>query len=178
LSYHRGLRLAPNDRALRDSLVEARQRVIYPASGDLGRPRNDDRPPWLRYLPSGWLMAATIPCYILGCVGVTRWRMIRRGRLLVGGAIALLLAAVLTGWLMVRAEEQRERELHPLVVIARDKVLLRRGNGEVFPPRYETPINRGVEGRWRFERGGWVQIELSGGEIGWVSRAAVLMDSP
>lgn len=178
LSYHRGLRLAPNDRGLRDSLAEARQRVVYPPSGDLGRPRSDDRPPWLPYLPSGWLMVAAIPCYLLGCVGVTRWRMVRRGRLLVGGVITLLLAAVLAGWLMVRAEEQRERAMHPLVVIARDGVLLRRGNGEVFPPRYDTPVNRGVEGRLRFERGGWVQIELSGGEIGWVPRAAVLIDEP
>jgi hypothetical protein len=56
-------------------------------------------------------------------------------------------------------------------------VLLRRGNGVVFPPRYDTPVNRGVEGRLRFERGGWVQIELSGGEIGWVPRTAVLVDA-
>lgn len=178
LSYHRGLRLSPNDRALRDSLAAARERVIYPPSGDLGRPRSDDRPPWLPYLPSGWLLFAAIPCYVLGCVGLTRWRMVRRGGLLVGGLLALLLAGVLAGWLMIRAEEQREGEAHPLVVIARDGVLLRRGNGEVFPTRYETPINRGVEGRLRFERGGWVQIELSGGEIGWVPRAAVLVDSP
>ena len=178
LSYHRGLRLSPNDRALRDSLAEARDSVVYPPSGDLGRPRRDDRPPWLPYLPSGWLMFAAIPCYVLGCVGVTRWRMVRRSGLLVGGLLTLLLAAVLAGWLMVRAEEQRERKAHPLVVIARDGVLLRRGNGEVFPTRYDTPVNRGVEGRLRFERGGWVQIELSGGEIGWVSREAVLIDRP
>jgi hypothetical protein len=30
----------------------------------------------------------------------------------------------------------------------------------------------------QFERGGWVQNELSGGEIGWVRRAAVLVDAP
>ena len=178
LSYHRGLRLSPNDRALRESLVEARERVVYPPSGDLGRPHSDDRPPWLPYLPSGWLMFAAIPCYVLGCVSVTRWRMVRRGGLLVGGLLALLLAGVLAGWLMVRAEEQREREAHPLAVIARDGMLLRRGNGEAFPTRYDTPVNRGIEGRLRFERGGWVQIELSGGEIGWVPRAAILVDAP
>ncbi|HTU23592.1 MAG TPA: tetratricopeptide repeat protein [Gemmataceae bacterium] len=178
LSYHRGLRLSPNDRALRESLATARERVIYSPSGDLGRPRSDDRPPWLPHLPSAWLMLAAIPCYVLGCVSLTRWRMVRRGGLLVGGALALLLAGILAGWLMIRAEEQREREAHPLVVIARDGVQLRRGNGEAFPTRYETPVNRGVEGRLRFERGGWVQIELSDGEIGWAPRAAVLVDAP
>ncbi len=178
LSYHRGLRLSPNDRSLRESLTDARQRVVYPASGDLGRPRNDDRPPWLPHLRSGWLMFVAVACYVLGCLGLTRWRMLRRGRLLVGGLAALLLAGVLSGWQMVRAEERREREAHPLVVIVRDGVLLRRGNGMVFPPRYDTPINRGVEGRLLFARGGWVQMELSGGEIGWVPREAVLVDAP
>jgi hypothetical protein len=116
-------------------------------------------------------MFAAIPCYVLGCVSVTRWRMVRRDGLLIGGVIALLLDGVMAGWLMLRAEEQLEREAaHPLVVIARDGVLLRRGNGEAFPTRYDTPVNRGVEGRLRFERGGWAQIELSGGKIGWVPR--------
>jgi hypothetical protein len=178
LSYHRGLYLAPNDLDLRESLAEARQRVVYPQSGDLGRPQSDDRLPWLPHLHSNWLMFTAVIVYVLGCVGLTRWRMVRRERLLVGGLLALLLASALSGWLMVRAHEQNEREEHPLVVIARDGVLLRRGNGVVFPPRYDTPVNRGVEGRLRFERGGWVQIELSGGEIGWVPRAAVLCDSP
>lgn len=178
LSYHRGLCLSPNDRALRDSLTEARGRVVYPPPGDLGRPRRDDRPPWLPYLPSSWLMGVAIPCYVLGCVCLTRWRMVRRGGLLLGGLLALGIAGGMSVWLLIRAEEQRDRAVHPLVVIAQDDVLLRRGNGEVFPPRFETPVNRGVEGRFLFERSGWIQMELSGGEIGWLPRGAVLVDRP
>lgn len=177
LAYRRGLRLTPNDFDLRESLIEARASVAYPASGDLGRPRSDDRPPWLPHLRSRWLMFAATGCYVLGCVGVTRWRMVRRGRLLTAGLLALLLAGVLSGWLALRAHDRNEREIHPLVVIARDGVLLRRGNGATFPPRYDTPVNRGVEARLLFERGGWVQIELSGGEIGWVPRDTVLVDA-
>ncbi len=177
LSYRRGLNLVPNDPDLRESLAEARERVVYPQSGDLGRPRSDDRPPWLPHVGSGWLMLAAVILYVLGCLGLTRWRMVRRERLLTAGFFALVLAGALSGWLVVRAAELRESETHPLVVIARDGVLLRRGNGMVFPPRYDTPINRGVEGRMVFERGGWVQIELSGGEIGWVPRDAVLVDA-
>lgn len=176
LSYRRGLERSPSDFDLREHLAEARARVAYPASGDLGRPPSDDRPPWLPHLRSRWLMFAAIVCYVLGCVGATRWRMVRRGRLLTASFIALLLASVLSGWLMLRAYEQRDREAQPLVVIARDGMLLRRGNSMVFPSRYDTPVNRGVEGRLLFERGGWVQIELSGGEIGWVPRDAVLVD--
>ncbi len=176
LSYRRGLYRSPNDFDLRESLAEARARVAYPTSGDLGRPASDNRPPWLPHPRSRWLMFAAAACYALGCVGVTRWRMVRRGRLLTAGFFALVLASLFSGWLLLRAYEQNEREAHPLVVIARDGVLLRRGNGMVFPPRYDTPVNRGVEGRLLFERGGWLQIELSGGEIGWVPREAVLVD--
>ncbi|MHB1424997.1 MAG: hypothetical protein ACYC3I_17630 [Gemmataceae bacterium] len=178
LSYHRGLRLSPNDLELRESLAEARQQVVFPASGDLGRPRNDDRPPWLPHPRSTWLMFTAMIFYVLGCLGVTRWRMLRRGRLLTGGLLAFLLAGALSGWLTVRAAERSDNEAHPLVVIASDGVLLRRGNGVVFPPRFDTPVNRGVEGRLLFERGGWVQIELAGGEIGWVPHEAVLVDAP
>jgi hypothetical protein len=178
LSYHRGLRLSPNDSALRASLSEARERVVYPQSGNMGRPRNEERPPWLPHVRSGWLLFAAAACYVLGCVAVTRWRMVRRGRLLAGGLMTLLIAVVLSGWLMIRAEESRQRDAHPLVVIARDGVLLRRGNSLVFPPRYDMPIHRGVEGRLLFERGAWLQIELTGGEIGWVPSASILVVTP
>jgi len=104
--------------------------------------------------------------------------MVRRGRLLGAGVAVLLLAAMLSAWIIALAREERDREMHPLVVIARDSVMLRRGNGLTFPPRYETPVHRGVEARLLFERGGWLQIELSGGEVGWVPRDHVLADTP
>jgi hypothetical protein len=178
LSYRRGLRVGPNDLALRESLAEARQRVVYPATGDMGRPRSDDRPRWLPHMPSKGLMFATVACYVLGCLGVTRWRMLRRGRLLEMGLVALLLAGALSGCVVGRGNERRESDTHPLVVIGQDGVLLRRGNSVLFPPRYDTPVNRGVEGRLLFKRDGWVQIELSGGEVGWVPSVAVLVDIP
>jgi hypothetical protein len=176
LSYRRGLRLAPYDFALRENLNEAREQVIYPASGNLGRPRNESRPLWLPHVLAEWLVIAAAVCYAIAWGCLTRWLMVRRGRVLVIGLVALLLAGTATAWLIVRTREEQDQALHPLVVIARDCVLLRRGDGLTFPPRYDTPINRGVEGRRMFERGDWVQIELSGGEIGWVPREAVLVD--
>jgi hypothetical protein len=64
----------------------------------------------------------------------------------------------------------------PLVVIADDGVLLRKGHNLHFPPRFETPVNRGVEARLLFEHGDWLQIQLAGGEVGWVPRKLVLVD--
>lgn len=178
LSYRRGLRLAPNDRALRENLIEARARVVYPPSGGLGRPPSDSRPPWLPRLGAEWLAIATVTSWVLAWMCLTRWLMTRRGRLLAAGIAGFLLAVLLSVWLVVRTGDVQDQSAHPLVVIAQDGVLLRRGNGPAFPPRYDTAINRGVEARLLFERGGWVQIELSSGEIGWLPREHVLVDEP
>ena len=78
LSYHRGLHLSPNDLRLRESLAEARERVVYPSSGDLGRPRPENRPPWLPHIGSRWLMFAAVICYVLGCLALMRWRIMFR----------------------------------------------------------------------------------------------------
>src|SRR5262249_34338620 len=55
-------------------------------------------------------------------------------------------------------------------------VRLRRGGGATSPPRYDTPLNRGVEARLLFARGDWLQVELAGGEVGWVPRRSVLIE--
>jgi tetratricopeptide (TPR) repeat protein len=178
LSYRRGLRLAPNDLALRESLAAARERVVYPASGALGRPRIDYRPPWLLHPRGEWLLIAAAVCYALAWVFLTRWIMVRRGRSLAAGLAILLLAGMLSAWIIALAWEERDQEMYPLVVLAKDDVELRRGNGPAFPRRYETRVHRGIEARLLFERGGWVQIELSGGEVGWVPRDYVLADTP
>jgi uncharacterized protein YgiM (DUF1202 family) len=70
----------------------------------------------------------------------------------------------------------QEETTHPLVIVATDGLLLRKGDGLAFPARYDTVVNRGVEASLLFERAEWVQIELSGGEVGWVPSDAVLID--
>ena len=90
-----------------------------------------------------------------------------------------LLAAVgLTALVVLAVRSEREERDRPLAVVAEDGVLLRKGDGLAYPPRYETPLNKGVEARRLFERDGWVQIELSGGEVGWAPREDVLIDEP
>jgi hypothetical protein len=63
-----------------------------------------------------------------------------------------------------------------VVVIAADGVLLRKGNGPSFPPRFDTPLNRGVEASLLYRRGDWLQIELSGGEVGWVPAGSAVVE--
>jgi len=63
------------------------------------------------------------------------------------------------------------------VVITADGVPLREGNGVAYPARYDAPLNRGVEARLLFVRGDWLQIELAGGEVGWVPGASTVSDA-
>jgi hypothetical protein len=175
LAYRRGLHVAPHDLALRRDLAFAREEVRYSPPGNLGRPPIEHRPPWLPRLPA-WLPYVALGFYALGWLAGFRWWLVRRGWWLTVG-IGCMLAALLTGLGVVYEEwtEARE-EYQPLVVIAQDGVQLSRGDWSAPPPRYPTPLNRGVEGRLLFERGRWLQIELSGGEVGWVPAAKVVID--
>ncbi len=176
LAYRRGLRLAPDDRALQGLLAAAREQVVYKQPGPFARPPVSLRPPWLpRLSPRGSLLLACA-VYAFAWLSLARWWMVRRGAWLPAGLVAFAVTALLG--LALAAEERRERDqdAHPLVVMAEDGVLLRKGNSTAYPRRYETPVNRGVEARLLFERGDWVQIELSGGETGWVPRGYILID--
>jgi hypothetical protein len=174
-AYRCGLQLAPNDRALRECLAYAREQVVHSSPGNFGQPPVEHRPPWLPRFGVTWLLGLTFGAYVVGCIAFTRWLMTRRGGLLLvaGGALAV---ALLAGTALAFEEwERRQEERYPLVVVAEDGTLLYKGNGLSYP-RYETPLNAGVEARLLFARGDWLQIELSGGEVGWVPRKYTLVD--
>ncbi len=173
LSYRRGLRLAPADAALSEALAEARALVAYPEEGRFARPPEDQRPPWLPALSSRWLFRGALACYLVAWALLTRWLIARQPRPLFLALVALVCTGALAGALLLN---ERHEEGKPLVVIARDDVRLRKGNGAAYSARYRTSVNRGVEARLLFERGGWLQIELSGDEVGWVPRGTALVD--
>jgi hypothetical protein len=177
LAYRQGLRLDPSDRALQRHLEFARQQVIYPPPGTFGVPPVEHRPPWLPRWP-GLLLALAAASYSFAWLALARWYMVRSSNWLtvtvcLGIAMALFLAAF-----GVEVWQIRDEARHRVAVIARDDVRLLVGNGPRYPARYETALNRGVEARVRHDKGRWLQIELSGGEIGWVPRSAVLVDTP
>jgi hypothetical protein len=176
LAYRRGLRLAPDDTALQQLLAAAREQVVYPQPGAFARPPARSRPPWLPRLPIRGMLALAFAAYASSCLALARWWMLRRGPWLRLGVGTLSLAVLLGAAVAVEEMNERSEDARPLVVIAEDGVLLRKGNSVAWPRRHETPVNRGVEARLLFERGGWVQIELSGGETGWVPREYVLID--
>jgi hypothetical protein len=177
LAYRRGLRLAPNDAVLRSNLEYARSQVRVTPPGKLGRPRVELLPPWLPRPTPGLVLALALMTYTLGWLALARWWMLRRRGFLIAGGLAMGAALLLGGAFGLWTSAHRQQELRPLVVIADDGVLLRRGNGLSYPPKYETPVNRGVEARLLVERGDWLKVELAGGESGWVPRKYVLLDA-
>jgi hypothetical protein len=178
LTYRRALGYAGSDRQIHEALAFARSQVAYPNGGYFGLPPVEQRPPWLPRLSPGWYAGFGFVFYYLGWSAVTYWRTGRPGRWHLWAVLCLFAAFILVVvWV---AEERRDADFmnRPVVVLSDDGVLLRTGNGLSYPPRSETPLNRGVEARLLFVRGDWLQIELSGGEIGWVSREYALVDEP
>jgi hypothetical protein len=177
LAYRRGLQLDPSDGELHRSLEFARQQVVYPPPGTFGSPETDHRPPWLPRLP-GVLLAVAVACYTLGCLALARWFMVRRRNYLTAAGCLAILMALFAAAFALELRQLGQEARYPAVIIARDDVRLLKGNGSLYPPCYETQVNRGVEARLRHDKGRWLQIELSGGQIGWVPRDAVLIDTP
>ena len=160
-------------------LAAAREQVVYKQPGTFARPPvSSASRRGCRACPAhgGLLLACAV--YAFAWLSLARWWMVRRGAWLSAGLVAFAVAALLGLALAVEEMRERDQDAQPLVVIAEDGVLLRKGNGVAYPRRHETPVNRGVEARLLFERGDWVQIELSGGETGWVPRGYVLIDQP
>jgi hypothetical protein len=178
LAYRRGLRLAPADRELQAGLQYAREQVAYAESGGFGRPPLEHRPPWLPHALPQLRLSFAVFLYMLAWIALARWLMTRHGRALSAAGVAILAAAFPAASLALDDWENRREAQQPLVVIAKDGVLLRRGNGVAYPPCSQTPLNRGVEARLLFAKGDWLQIELAGGEVGWVPRASALLDVP
>lgn len=178
LAYRHGLRLSPGDTELRANLAYARSQVIHPALDDYGRPPVERWPGWLPWPSPTWWLALAMTAYAITCGVFTRWLMTRKRRFLQATLACYVLLSVLAVVVAAEAARLRDVEAHPVVVLARDGLRLRKGNGDSYPPRRDTPLSRGVEARLLFERGAWLQVRLAGGEIGWLPRADVLIDEP
>ena len=178
LAYRRGLRCAPHDAGLRNNLEYARDQVHY-GPENRGRPNDLIWPAWLPGIDRALFLLTAFLLYGLACFHATRALLTADGRFLSRAALLLALAVAAAGlWTYLTWRGWREAE-RPLVVIARDGVPLARGNGPSYPPNAQLPqLNRGMEARLLHRRGGWLQVELPGGAIGWVSQTAALVDEP
>jgi tetratricopeptide (TPR) repeat protein len=178
LAYRRGLRLAPNDRELRANLGYARDQVVYSSADNFARPATNPFLTWLPFFPPGLLLALTFIFYSVTCAGITRWFMTRQTWLLQLAGCALAFGLLFGIGLVFQTGAIDKESKYALVVISRDGTYLRKGNHENYPRSYDSPLNQGVEASLLYVRGDWLQVELAGGEIGWLPQEAVLVDTP
>lgn len=173
VALNEGLVAAPWRRPLQVELEDARSAVGYPL-GDLAAQCRPSPPGGIgaRMSPGeAWLLAGFL--WVLACGSVARFAMTRRpGWLALAGAWLAALAILGSLWYRDYRAWQRADSL-PLLVLSDDAVL-RKGNSEAYPPRLDVRLPRGAEVRKIGERGGWVQVRLAGGAVGWLPANAVL----
>ncbi len=173
-ALHEGLAVARFSRPLQVELDDARSRVLYPIEGELTtqcRPR-PIRTVSTRMSPADAWVASGF-AWLLACAGVVRFAMTRNAVWLVFTALWVVALAFL-GALWLQDVRQRERdESLPLLVVTTD-VHLRKGNATEYAPRIEPALPKGAEVRELSRRGGWVQVKLPGGMIGWIPEEVIV----
>ena len=168
LAFRQAVAAYPWDHDLRDGLARCRAAVAYPDPAAPDERTRPDPPAGLRTRlgPADLLglsaLAAAVPAVGLAARFTARpgWATPTAA----AGAAGLLAVAV-AGWLIDR---ESAADAGPLAVVTSDGVVLRRGNADSYPPRASAPLPRGAEVRPLHVRGGWVQVELPGGAVGWV----------
>lgn len=173
-ALHDGLAGARFSRALQVELADARSRVQFPLEGELaeqGRPYTP-RTVSARMSPAdAWYLTGGL--WLLACAAVVRFVMTRNAVWL-GWAGLCVAGLVALGALWVHDARERERhEALPLRVVFED-VKLRKGNAAEYPAKVEPALPKGTEVRELTRRGGWVQVRLPGGLVGWLPEGAAI----
>jgi hypothetical protein len=173
-ALHDGLAVARFSRLLQVELEDARAAVSYPLDGALAaecRPR-PIRGVSTRMSPvDAWLLAGIL--WLFACAGVARFAMVRTISALTIAAACFAGLLVLGGFWFEDHRRQLREESLPILVLTRD-VTLRTGNAKAFPSRIDPALPLGAEVREVSRRGGWVQVQLASGAIGWVPEQAVM----
>jgi tetratricopeptide (TPR) repeat protein len=176
-AYRRALKQAPHLQAVRDHLELARDRVPYPHGDDRHRPAPSDWPSWLPRPSPAMLLLSAAALHALAWTALACWWMRRQTRALVWAGLFLGAALGVVGWWGYGQWQQYQEGRRPLAVVAFNNMTLRRGNGTMFAPHADLPtVHRGMEARLLHERGGWMQVEFPGGEVGWLPQRALLIE--
>lgn len=173
-ALHEGLAVARYDRPLRVELEDARSAVAYPHDGDLAAQCRPTPPGGIgtRMSPAEAYLAAGL-LWLLASLGVARFAMTRAPVWLGFTGVGVVCLAVLGGLWCQDWRRQTAAEARPVVIVTAD-AMLKAGNGDSWTDRLNARLPRGVEARELSRRGGWVQVELAGGAVGWLPETAVM----
>jgi hypothetical protein len=175
-SFHRGLRLAPDDPTLLQGLDYARSRIAFttPEEQQKLSPAKE-RLHWLSGPLRCWGLLALTMLALAGWPALTRWRMTRDNNWGWFGALALGFAILLALGRQIEFRLRVQRASTQLGVTTHS-VVLRKGDGVSFAPRREALLPAGVELTVRQDHGSWLQVELADGTLGWLPGDRVIRD--
>jgi hypothetical protein len=175
-ALHDGLAVARFSRALQVELEDARAAVQFPLDGELAaqcRPLRISGVSRRMSPADAWVLTGVL--WLVACATAVRFIMTRNTYWLALTGLTLVGLTVL-GVLWVQDARHRARdESLPLLIVA-DDVTLRRGNAAAYlpPPKLDTPLPKGTEVRELARRGGWVQVQLTNGAVGWLPESATI----
>lgn len=170
-AFRCGLDHFPADPMLQAGLSYCREQVNYPTANNPSERMQPDPPSGLRHRISlANLLFISLLGSVLYFVGVLLNAIngSPRARVLSHVGCALFMLALFTSLF----REVSHNSPPPTLVLLQDAEL-RLGNGESYPPVLATWLPRGAEVIERHRRGGWVQIALSGGLVGWLPERVV-----
>jgi hypothetical protein len=173
-ALHDGLAVARFSRPLQVELDDARAAVQYPLDGELA---SQAQPKPLRTISTrmspadAWFSGGFM--WLLACAGVARFAMTRNVLWLAFAGFWVVCLLLLGGLWVQDARHRARDEALPLLVVS-DNTMLRKGNAPTYPPRIDSVLPKGAEVRQLARRGGWVQVQLPGGAIGWLPEASVI----
>lgn len=164
---HSGLKLSPWHAGLQADLEVYRDAVPL-SDPTLRTPRNSG---W-QYRIGPWPLFAgfTFCCVAIG-IGITR-----RYSIASRDAPIWLSVGFLGLFIVMISARQRHiefQESRPVWVV-RSESTLRRGNAESYPAALEVVLPTGVEVRDCNRRGGWMQVQLANGSLGWLPESELL----
>jgi len=152
----------PDDQSARALLNQLRQDVEY-STPDM-RPTEPFWLEWRALSHSGKMLAAWSSLFAATIVG---WRRRRWMGYFLLAAVSLAVVGLISLCAFLEWRDNQRNAAKPVVVVSQHTVL-RRGNGEDYPPRIPAALSPGAEVRRLFERHGWLQVELANGIVGWL----------
>lgn len=174
-AYHWGQRIAAHDPELRAGLAYAREQVRYPSTGRLAtEARYRDRNSFLRFGPAWLFGSIAVGIYLIAFLMLARGWMSRKPMWFALGGVLVTVSILVGGAVLWEDKHMADENALPLVIVAGDGAALHRGNGVEFPLRIDERLPEGVEMIVITERGGWYQVYLAGGTIGWVDERQVI----
>lgn len=174
-AYHLGMRMAAHDPDLRAGLAFARDQVRFPVNGNLAKEAAyHDRRTFLHHGPAWLFGALAAGVYLIAALLIARGWMSRRPLWWGLGGFLAVISIMMAGAVLWEDKHLADENALPIVIVLGDGAPLHRGNGREFPLRIAETLPEGTEMIVLIERGGWYQVRLGGGAIGWVEASRVI----